>query len=56
MICGARGALVRVTLPPAGTAIGSALDAFDWVSWMLLAVMQPGGVLSGAMVTVNEVT
>jgi hypothetical protein len=56
MIWGARGALVRVTLPPAGTVIGPALDAFDWVSWTLLALMQPGGVLSAAMLTVKAVT
>jgi hypothetical protein len=56
MIFGARGALVRVTLPLAGTVIGSALEALDWVSWTLFALLQPAGVLSAAMLTVKTVT
>ena len=56
MIRGARGALVRVTLLLAGTVIGAAPDAFDWVISTLLALLQPGGVLSAAMLTVKAVT
>src|SRR5664280_1018199 len=55
-ISGALGALVSVTLPLAGTAMGLALEAFDCVIRMFAALVQPGGVLSAEIDTLNDVT